>query len=66
MDPVRFGVVLVYNLAIGLCTPAGSALFVGRGVAKLLKDPPRRLYAACMRLRRRFALYLLPMRLLYQ
>ena len=36
MDPVHFGVVLIYNLAIGLCTPpVGSALFVGCGIAKL-------------------------------
>ena len=36
MDPVQFGVVLIYNLAIGLCTPpVGSALFVGCGIAKL-------------------------------
>ncbi len=36
MDPVQFGVVLIFNLAIGLCTPpVGSALFVGCGIAKL-------------------------------
>lgn len=36
MSPVQFGVMLIYNLAIGLCTPpVGSALFVGCGIAKL-------------------------------
>ena len=30
MDPVHFGVVMIFNLAVGLCTPpVGSALFVG-------------------------------------
>ena len=33
MDPVQFGVVLIFNLAVGLCTPpVGSALFVGCGI----------------------------------
>ena len=36
MHPVQFGVILIYNLAIGLCTPpVGSALFVGCGISKL-------------------------------
>ena len=31
MDPVHFGVVMIFNLAVGLCTPpVGSALFVCR------------------------------------
>lgn len=35
MDPVHFGVMLIYNLAIGLCTPpVGSALFVGCAIGK--------------------------------
>lgn len=35
MDPVQFGVMLIFNLAIGLCTPpVGSALFVGCAVGK--------------------------------
>ncbi len=35
MDPVHFGIVMVLNLCIGLCTPpVGSVLFVGVGVAK--------------------------------
>lgn len=35
MNPVHFGVVLIFNLAIGLCTPpVGSALFVGCAVGK--------------------------------
>lgn len=34
MDPVQFGIVLVMNLCIGLCTPpVGTVLFVGCGVA---------------------------------
>ena len=36
MDPVHFGIVLVLNLCIGLCTPpVGTVLFVGSGVAKI-------------------------------
>jgi len=35
IDPVHFGIILVLNLCIGLCTPpVGSLLFVGVGVAK--------------------------------
>ena len=34
MDPVHFGIMMVFNLCIGLCTPpVGSALFVGCSVA---------------------------------
>ncbi|RED97397.1 TRAP transporter large permease [Marinoscillum furvescens] len=34
MDPVHFGIVMVLNLCIGLCTPpVGSVLFIGCGVA---------------------------------
>ena len=33
MDPVHFGVVMTFNLCIGICTPpVGSALFVGCSV----------------------------------
>lgn len=36
MSPVHFGVIMVMNLCIGLCTPpVGSLLFVGSGVAKI-------------------------------
>ena len=36
LDPVQFGVVLLLNLAIGLCTPpVGSTLFVGCAVGGL-------------------------------
>jgi len=36
MDPVHFGIVMVLNLCIGLCTPpVGTVLFVGSGVAKI-------------------------------
>ena len=35
MHPVHFGVMLIFNLAIGLCTPpVGSALFVGCAIGK--------------------------------
>lgn len=34
LDPVHFGIVMVLNLCIGLCTPpVGTVLFVGTGVA---------------------------------
>jgi len=34
MDPTHFGIVMILNLCIGLCTPpVGSVLFVGCGVA---------------------------------
>lgn len=34
MDPVHFGIMMVFNLCIGLCTPpVGSALFVGCSVS---------------------------------
>lgn len=35
MDPTHFGIIMILNLCIGLCTPpVGSILFVGVGVAK--------------------------------
>jgi len=35
MDPTHFGIIMVLNLCIGLCTPpVGSVLFVGVGIAK--------------------------------
>jgi len=35
IDPIHFGIIIVLNLCIGLCTPpVGSVLFVGVGVAK--------------------------------
>lgn len=35
MDSIHFGVVMIFNLAVGLCTPpVGSALFVGCAVGK--------------------------------
>ncbi len=34
MDPTHFGIIMVLNLCIGLCTPpVGSVLFIGVGVA---------------------------------
>ena len=36
IHPVHFGIVMVLNLCIGLCTPpVGTLLFVGSGVAKI-------------------------------
>lgn len=36
VDPVHFGIMMVLNLCIGLCTPpVGSLLFVGVSIAKL-------------------------------
>ncbi|WP_422106265.1 TRAP transporter large permease [Winogradskyella sp.] len=36
IDPIHFGVIMIMNLCIGLCTPpVGSVLFVGCGVANL-------------------------------
>jgi tripartite ATP-independent transporter DctM subunit len=36
MDPVHFGIVMVLNLCVGLCTPpVGSVLFVGCGIANI-------------------------------
>jgi tripartite ATP-independent transporter DctM subunit len=35
MDPVHFGIVMIVNLCIGLCTPpVGTCLFVGCGVGR--------------------------------
>lgn len=36
MDPVHFGVILILNLGIGLCTPpVGAVLFVGCAVGRI-------------------------------
>lgn len=36
MDPIHFGIVMVLNLSIGLCTPpVGTVLFAGAGVANI-------------------------------
>jgi tripartite ATP-independent transporter DctM subunit len=36
VDPVHFGIVIVLNLCVGLCTPpVGTVLFVGVGVARM-------------------------------
>jgi tripartite ATP-independent transporter DctM subunit len=35
LSPIHFGIILIFNLAIGLCTPpVGSALYVGCAVGK--------------------------------
>ncbi len=43
MDPIHFGIMLLLNLAIGLCTPpVGSALFVGAAIGKIsIRDATR-------------------------
>ena len=36
VDPVHFGIIMVLNLCVGLCTPpVGSVLFIGCGVANI-------------------------------
>ncbi|SDK05291.1 TRAP transporter large permease [Natronincola ferrireducens] len=36
MDPIQFGIMMMLNLGIGLCTPpVGTSLFVGCAIAKL-------------------------------
>jgi tripartite ATP-independent transporter DctM subunit len=36
MDPIHFGIMIVLNLSVGLCTPpVGSVLFIGCSVAKV-------------------------------
>ncbi|MGA9590625.1 MAG: TRAP transporter large permease subunit, partial [Salegentibacter sp.] len=35
VNPIHFGIMMVMNLCVGLCTPpVGSVLFIGVGVAK--------------------------------
>jgi TRAP-type C4-dicarboxylate transport system permease large subunit len=34
VNPINFGIIMVFNLSIGLCTPpVGSVLFIGCGIA---------------------------------
>jgi tripartite ATP-independent transporter DctM subunit len=36
IDPIHFGIIMVMNLSVGLCTPpVGSVLFIGCSVAKI-------------------------------
>jgi tripartite ATP-independent transporter DctM subunit len=36
MDPIHFGIIMVLNLSIGLCTPpVGSVLFIGCSIANI-------------------------------
>ena len=36
MDPVHFGIMLIANLCIGICTPpVGTCLFIGCGIGKI-------------------------------
>jgi len=44
MSPIHFGIMLMLNLAIGLCTPpVGSALFVGCAIGKISIERRQRL-----------------------
>ncbi len=39
VDPVHFGIIMTFNLSIGICTPpVGSALFIGCSVGKVSID----------------------------
>lgn len=39
VDPIHFGIIMVLNLSVGLCTPpVGSVLFIGCSVADLSID----------------------------
>ncbi|CAG9297679.1 TRAP transporter large permease [Celerinatantimonas diazotrophica] len=39
IDPVHFGIIMTFNLCIGICTPpVGSALFIGCSVSKVAID----------------------------
>lgn len=39
VDPIHFGIIMVLNLSVGLCTPpVGSVLFIGCSVAGLSID----------------------------
>ena len=53
IDPIHFGIVMIMNLCVGLCTPpVGTVLFVGCGVAGLpvarVVRPLLPLYAAML------------------
>ena len=39
IDPLHFGIIMILNLCIGLCTPpVGSVLFLGCGIGKTSID----------------------------
>ena len=39
LDPLHFGIIMILNLCIGLCTPpVGSVLFLGCGIGKTSID----------------------------
>ncbi len=39
LDPIHFGIIMVLNLSVGLCTPpVGSVLFIGCSVSKISID----------------------------
>ncbi len=53
IDPLHFGILMVFNLCIGLCTPpVGTVLFAGAGIAKVpvtdVVRPLLPLYAAML------------------
>jgi TRAP-type C4-dicarboxylate transport system permease large subunit len=36
VDPIHFGIIMILNLCVGLCTPpVGSVLFVGCGISNV-------------------------------
>jgi len=36
LDPIHFGIIMIMNLSVGLCTPpVGSVLFIGCSVAQV-------------------------------
>ena len=36
IDPVHFGIIMIFNLSIGICTPpVGNALFIGCSIANV-------------------------------
>ena len=36
LDPIHFGIIMIMNLSVGLCTPpVGSVLFIGCSVAQI-------------------------------
>lgn len=48
IDPIHFGIIMVFNLTIGLCTPpVGTILFVGCSIGKVSIDRAQNHYCRC-------------------
>lgn len=48
IDPIHFGIIMVFNLTIGLCTPpVGTILFVGCSIGKVSIDRAINHYCRC-------------------